>query len=136
MPVAIMECPDISDFQQALKDLRKPDDIIVNTINSVVPTDSFRKDEVTACKGLYDRLEEGYKIRDNLIKNCISVTTEQVKKLKEVKEAGNDDIQLTKHLKQEQTKLRMLRVELSVEELIKERTFKVFNERCRKFLKL
>lgn len=29
----------------------------------------------------------------------------------------------------------MLKVELSVEDLIKERTFKVFNERCRRFFK-
>ncbi|XP_019874035.2 protein MIX23 [Aethina tumida] len=136
MPGAIMECPDISDFQDALKNLRKPEDIIVSTINDVIPTNSFHKDEENACKDLHAQLKEGHEKRDNLIKNCILVTTDRVKKLKEERELKTDDIQVNKLLKQEQTKLRMLQVELTVEELIRQRTLKVFNERCRKFLKL
>ncbi|XP_023017423.1 coiled-coil domain-containing 58 [Leptinotarsa decemlineata] len=135
MPAAIMECSDFSEFQEALKAMRKPHDVIVSTINTVVPTDSFHADEVAACKSLYENLEEGNIKREKFIKNCISLTTTKVKNLKDQREGNSDDIQLSKVLRAEQTKLRMLQVELSVEDLIKQRTAKVFNERCRRFYK-
>ncbi|KAF7271530.1 coiled-coil domain-containing 58 [Rhynchophorus ferrugineus] len=130
-----MECADFSEFQDALKAMRKSDDIIVNTINSVVPTGSFRADESAACKAIYEQIQDGHLKRENLIKNCITFTTNNVKRLKNEREAKADDIQLSKILRAEQTKLRMLQVELSVEDLIKERSLKVFNEKCRKYFK-
>ncbi|XP_018574883.1 coiled-coil domain-containing protein 58 [Anoplophora glabripennis] len=135
MPSAIMECTDFSEFQEALKNLRKTDDIIINTINTVVPTDSFHADAATACKNLHESLEEGNIKREKYIKNCISVAADRVKRLREEREANAEDIQLRKELRDEQTKLRMLQVELSVEDLIKQRTAKVFNEKCRKYYK-
>ncbi|KAJ8937375.1 hypothetical protein NQ314_011923 [Rhamnusium bicolor] len=106
MPAALMECADFSEFQEALKKLRKTDDIIINTINAAVPTDSFHTDVVAA-----------------------------LKRLKEQREANLDDIQLKKQLRAEQTKLRMLQVELSVEDIDRQRTAKVFSEKCRQFFK-
>ncbi|KAG5881438.1 hypothetical protein JTB14_030560 [Gonioctena quinquepunctata] len=135
MPTAVMECTDFSEFQEALKVMRKPHDIIVSTINAVVPTDSFHADEVEACKNLYENIEQGNVKREKYIRNCISVTTDMVKNLKEQRESNLDNIQLSKELRAEQTKLRMLQVELTVEDLIQQRTAKVFNERCRKFYK-
>ncbi|KAJ8917124.1 hypothetical protein NQ315_012614 [Exocentrus adspersus] len=135
MPAAIMECADFSEFQETLKNMRKTDDIIVNTINSVIPTDSFHPDSLAACKNLHEQLDEGNIKREKHIKNCISFTADKVKRLREQREANADDFLLKKELRAEQTKLRMLQVELTVEDLIKQRTAKVFNERCRKFYK-
>lgn len=85
--------------------MRKTDDLIVNTINSVVPTDSFHPDAFTACKNLHETLGEGNLKRQKLIKNCISITTDHVKRLKEQREANLDDIKISKNLRAEQTKV-------------------------------
>ncbi|XP_028128586.1 protein MIX23 [Diabrotica virgifera virgifera] len=135
MPSAIMECPDIGEFEDALKAMRKPHDLIINTINTVVPTDSFHVDPVESCKKLYESLETGNKQREDFIKNCITVTSERVRKMKEQRDSNANDIQLSKQLRTEQTTLRVLQVELTVEDLIRQRTAKVFNEKCRKYYK-
>lgn len=130
-----MECIDFSEFQEALKAMRKPNDLIINTINSTVPTDSSHTDPVEACKNLHESLEKGNTQRENYIKKCIAITTERVKRLREQRDQNSDDIQISKQLRADQTTLRVLQVELTVEDLIRQRTAKVFNERCRKFYK-
>lgn len=133
--------------------MRKTDDLIISTINTVVPTDSFHPDAVTSCKNLRESLEVGNLKRHKLIKTCISITADQVKNLKDQREVNLDDITISKNLRAEQTKvisnkesqavvkfyyffqLRMLQVELSVENLIQQRTAKVFNEKCKKYYK-
>jgi len=131
---AIVECGDYSEFQDALKVMRKTDDLIISTLNTTIPTDSFHPDGSKACKDLQNQLDEVKEKRENIIKKCITITADRVKKLKEQKASDLNDIQLTKNLRAEQTKLRMLQVELSVEELVRARTSKVFLERCRKYL--
>ncbi|KAK9879315.1 hypothetical protein WA026_004168 [Henosepilachna vigintioctopunctata] len=135
MPEAVMECGDFSEFQDALKNMRKNDDIIVNTLNAVIPTDSFHPDGTKACKELYEQLQVGNSKREETIKKCITTTAERIKKLKENREERTEDVKLSKVLRSEQTKLRMLQVELTVEDLIKQRTSKVFIEKCRKYFK-
>ena len=135
MPAALMEYADFSEFQEALKNLRKTDDIIINTINAAVPTDSFHADPVAACKDLHENLEQGNLKREKLIKNCIIVTADRAKKFEKQREANLDDIQLKKQLRANQTKLKMLQVELSIEDIDRQRTAKVFSEKCRKFFK-
>lgn len=133
--------------------MRKVDDLIVSTINTVIPTDSFHPNGEKACKELHEQLEDGNVKRESTIKKCIAVTTERVKQLKEQRETDNANPQISKSLRSEQTKvrfvflnvsfvlpvvcfqLRMLQVELSVEELIRQRTSKVFMEKCRRYFK-
>lgn len=90
--------------------MRKTDDIIVSTINTAVPTDSFHPDAVAACKNLYENLEDGNIKRRNLIRNCISITTDHVKRLKEQRETNLDDIKISKNLRAEQTKVLRLKL--------------------------
>lgn len=130
-----MECGDFSEFQETLKNMRKVDDIIVNTINTVIPTDSFHQDSTHACKDLHAQIADGNNKREKVIKSCITLTAERVRKLREKRESEANDVSLAKNLRDEQTKLRMLQVELSVEELVKQRTAKVFSERCRQYFK-
>ncbi|XP_022909527.1 protein MIX23 [Onthophagus taurus] len=134
MPESIMECGDFSDFQDALKSMRRTDDLIINTLNAVIPTDSFHPDAKHACTELKGKIQEGNIKRESAIKNCINIAADRVKRLKEEREKNLGDIQLSKELRAEQTKLRMLQVELSVEELVKQRSMQVFNERCRKYM--
>lgn len=93
--------------------MRKTDDLIVNTINSVVPTDSFHPDAVAACKSLHGDLEDGNIKRQKLIKNCITITTDSVKNLKEQRKANIDDIQISKILRAEQTKVKIFNFVIS-----------------------
>lgn len=86
--------------------MRKTDDLIVNTINTVVLTDSFHPDAAAACKNLHENLEDGNFKRQKLIKNCITITTDNVKKLKEQREVSMDNIKISKNLRAEQTKVR------------------------------
>lgn len=85
--------------------MRRSDDLIVSTINTVVPTDSFHTDEAAACKNLHESLKDGNIKREKFIKNCISITADKVKRLKEKREANAEDIQLTKELRAEKTKV-------------------------------
>ncbi|EEZ98190.1 protein MIX23 [Tribolium castaneum] len=135
MSLAITECGDFSAFQEAVKNMRKIDDLIISTLNTAIPTDSFHPDGESACKDLHKKLEEGNSQRTNVIKNCITVTANRVKELREKRDTNAEDISLSKALRSEQTKLRMLQVELTVEDLVQQRTAKVFHEKCRKYYK-
>jgi hypothetical protein len=81
------------------------------------------------------QLQNNYSDRERSIKRCIDILAGDVLRLKEEKAAQPDDLNLHKRLRQEQMSLRVLRTELCVEEVVKERTMKVFHERCRDFYK-
>jgi len=56
--------------------------------------------------------------------------------LKDLREKnGDENPTLIKKLRNEQTKLRLLRSELNIEEVVKKRTIQVYYERCRGFYK-
>ncbi|KAK5649829.1 hypothetical protein RI129_000858 [Pyrocoelia pectoralis] len=129
-----MECTDFSEFQETLKNMRRVDDIIINTLNSVIPTDSFNPDAAKACKDLHNQLVEGNRNRKNAITKCINVSAERLKQLREQRDT-DQSLKPKNLLRAEQTKLRMLQVELSVEDLVEERSSKVFQERCRRYYK-
>lgn len=85
--------------------MRKLDDIIVSTINTVIPTDSFHPDGKKACEDLYNQLQDGNQKREKSIKDCISTTANKVKKLKEQRESDTNNTQISKSLRFEQTKV-------------------------------
>ncbi|XP_045494271.1 protein MIX23 [Colias croceus] len=132
-----MICPDFLEFQDILKKMRVLDDKIVYSLNTSIPTESFKNkvDASSACQDLYEQIQKGHGERESVIKNCIVVTADTVKNLKAAKEQAPDDIDLLKNLKSEQRKLRLLQTELSVEEVIKEKTSKLFTEKCRTYYK-
>lgn len=83
--------------------MRKIDDIIINTLNAAIPTDSFHPDGDSACRDLYNKLGKGNFERSNAIKNCITVAANRVKNLKEQRKSSSEDINLSKVLRSEQT---------------------------------
>ncbi|XP_047001299.1 protein MIX23 isoform X3 [Schistocerca americana] len=117
--------------------MRTVDDKIVYMLNTSIPTESFKGqvDPTATCKQLYEELKSSYDTREAAIKKCITLTAERVKELKVQRESRVDDISLLKNLRKEQTKLRLLQSELNVEEVVKERSTKVYYERCRPFFK-
>uniref|UniRef100_A0A069DP71 Protein MIX23 n=1 Tax=Panstrongylus megistus TaxID=65343 RepID=A0A069DP71_9HEMI len=131
-----MECGDFLEFQDILKKMRDVDDKIVYALNASVPSPSFRSqiNPTQTCEELYNKLQENHDKREKSIRNCIITTAEKIRVLKE-KKASGDDLSVVKLLNQEQTKLRLLKSELNVEEVVRDRSLKIYYERCRGFYK-
>lgn len=139
--------------------MRSLDDKIIYALNTAVPTDSFRAqtDATVKCQDLFSQIQSGHSRREVAIKKCILASAEKVKQLKDARDSDRDNVQNIKNLKSEQTRvsrsfrtlvfdlsmyctvivfqLRLLQSELSVEEVIKDRTQKLFNEKCRNYYK-
>ncbi|XP_061160781.1 protein MIX23-like isoform X3 [Syngnathus typhle] len=132
-PGGTLNCEDFSMFQEVLRLMRNIDDRIVHALNTTVPTVSFsaKIDATQTCKELYDSMIEAHLSRDKAIKACITHTSEVVGQLREARLKNNADIALIKQLRKEQTKLKLMQSEMNVEEVVKDRSLKVFNERCR-----
>merc|ERR1711928_229796 len=130
-------CHDFFLFQDSLKKLRVLDDKIIYTLNSSLPTDSFKTafDGEQSCKQLHNQLMNNYSAREGSISRCIDEAATKVQALRKEKLERPNEISVLQNLRREQSSLRQLQTELSVEEIIKERTLKVFNERCRNFYK-
>ncbi|XP_064412792.1 protein MIX23 isoform X2 [Latimeria chalumnae] len=113
--------------------MRQIDDRIVHELNTTVPTASFagKVDATQTCKQLYESLLEAHSSREKAIKGCIAQTSTAVSKLRAEREKDSDSLVLLKQLRKEQTKLKLMQSELNVEEVVNDRSWKVFNERCR-----
>ncbi|XP_048195883.1 protein MIX23-like [Perognathus longimembris pacificus] len=131
-PSGCVNCEEFAKFQELLKVMRTIDDRIVHELNTTVQTASFaRKIEASqTCKQLYESLMSAHASRDRVIKNCIAQTSAVVKHLREEREKNLDDLALLKQLRKEQTKLKWMQSELNVEEVVNDRSWKVFNECC------
>ncbi|XP_045077373.1 protein MIX23-like isoform X2 [Coregonus clupeaformis] len=119
--------------EEVLKVMRNIDDRIVHSLNTTVPTVSFsgRVDASQTCRQLYESLMEAHLSRDRAIKTCIGQTSEVVDQLREQRAKDGDNMTTIKLLRKEQTKLKLMRSELNVEEVVNDRSLKVFSERCR-----
>uniref|UniRef100_A0A8C3JJJ7 Protein MIX23 n=3 Tax=Charadriiformes TaxID=8906 RepID=A0A8C3JJJ7_9CHAR len=132
-PSGAASCEDFAEFQELLRVMRTIDDRIVHELNTTIPTASFvgKIDAGQTCKELYQSLMDAHTSRERIIKNCIAQTSSVVKTLREEREKAQDDLALLKQLRKEQTKLKLMQSELNVEEVVNDRSWKVFNERCR-----
>ncbi|XP_029002840.1 protein MIX23 isoform X4 [Betta splendens] len=113
--------------------MRTIDDRIVHSLNTTVPTVSFsgKVDATQTCKQLYESMLEAHLSRDKAIKSCIAQTSEVVGQLREQRAKDSENMAVIKQLRKEQTKLKLMQSELNVEEVVNDRSLKVFNERCR-----
>ncbi|XP_049421876.1 protein MIX23 isoform X2 [Epinephelus fuscoguttatus] len=113
--------------------MRTIDDRIVHALNTTVPTVSFsgKVDATQTCKQLYESMMEAHLTRDKAIKSCIAQTSEVVGQLREERAKDSENLELIKQLRKEQTKLKLMQSELNVEEVVNDRSLKVFKERCR-----
>uniref|UniRef100_A0A803K7E1 Protein MIX23 n=2 Tax=Xenopus tropicalis TaxID=8364 RepID=A0A803K7E1_XENTR len=118
---------------EILRVMRTIDDRIVHELNTTVPTVSFagKIDAGQTCKQLYQSLQDAHSSRDKAIKRCIAQTSTAVNNLQAERLKDSDNLALIKLLRKEQSKLKFLKSELNVEEVVNDRSLKVFNERCR-----
>ncbi|XP_059183017.1 protein MIX23 isoform X1 [Centropristis striata] len=132
-PGGTLNCEDFSMFQEVLKVMRTIDDRIVHSLNTTVPTVSFsgKVDATQTCKQLYESMMEAHLTRDKAIKSCIAQTSVVVGQLREERAKDSENLALIKQLRKEQTKLKLMQSELNVEEVVNDRSLKVFRERCR-----
>ncbi|XP_032753358.1 coiled-coil domain-containing protein 58-like [Rattus rattus] len=126
-----VNCEEFAEFQELLKVMRTIDDRIVHELNTTFPTSFAGKiDASQTCKKLYESLMAAHVSRDRVRKNCIAQTSAVVKCLREEREKDLDDLTLLKQLRKEKIKLKWMQSELNVEEVVNDRSWKVFNERC------
>lgn len=128
-----LQCHDFSLFQEVLKGMRVKDDRITHALNTAIPTQSFAG-EINAtekCKSLYQELVASNGRRVSMIKKCINEVSEKVEAHRKLRQADMDDVDTLKALRKQQTRLRQMQAELSVEEIVMDQSLKVFYERCR-----
>ncbi|NP_001085614.1 protein MIX23 [Xenopus laevis] len=132
-PSEDVSCEDFTEFQEILRVMRTIDDRIVHELNTTLPTVSFagKIDAGQTCKQLYESLQTAHTSRDKAIKRCIAQTSTAVNILQGERLKDSDNLTLIKLLRKEQSKLKFLKSELNVEEVVNDRSRKVFNERCR-----
>jgi len=130
-------CEDLSEFLDLLKKMRFADDKIVYSLNTSIPTESFatKVDATAKCKDLFTQLVQNHTARESTLEQCLNATVRKVQILRKERDANPDDSQSLKKLRQEQYKLRELQTQINVEEVIRGRTLKLYNERCRGFYK-
>uniref|UniRef100_UPI00358E422B protein MIX23 isoform X2 n=1 Tax=Myxine glutinosa TaxID=7769 RepID=UPI00358E422B len=123
--------------KEMLNRLRTTDDRIVHELNVSVPTASISAlvDPTTTCKQLYMKLQEAHQTRAAAIRACVTLSSKHINELNDQRVGDYDDLTLRKELRNEQLKLKMFQSELNVEEVVNDRTWKVFNERCRLYFK-
>ncbi|XP_037082973.1 coiled-coil domain-containing protein 58-like [Pollicipes pollicipes] len=131
-------CADFLAFQEVLKKSRTIDDKIIYALNKSLPTQSFegQVDASKTCKDLYSKLRESYRARGAAIRRCVEETAGHVEALRqrrEVDQDSQDNYDLLRELRREQSKLRLYRSELSVEEVVRDRSRAIVSERCRLF---
>lgn len=129
-------CQDIIGFQDYLRRLRTVDDTIILNLNTTVVTSLPDKDEqnTKSCNSLHDQLKKAYESRDKVIHVCLSEASAKVSQLKEAKQQNESDMNVQKEFKRHQTRLRMIEKELTVEQIIQDRSLKALQERCRRFV--
>lgn len=125
--------------------MRKLDDNIVHSLNTTIPTASFAvkgTDPTAQCQDLYKQvgaytfkadtpdycsfqLTTAHQNREKAIKKCIIQVSEQVHKLRTIRDESESNLRVTKDLRKEQNKLRMMQNELHIEEVVRDRSSKV-----------
>lgn len=137
MAATSVECGDFLQFQDTLQKMRHLDDKIIYMLNTTLPTESFKGqvNPTSRCEELYEEIRNGHIEREKAINKCLIAAKEKVKNLKHQRESQRDDITLLKHLRKEQTTLRLLESELGVEEVVRHRTMQAFYEKCRGYYK-
>ncbi|KAJ3336014.1 hypothetical protein HDU93_003867, partial [Gonapodya sp. JEL0774] len=118
---------DISAFKLFLRDARTIDDRIVTSINALrdrtsasshaASTDTF----LSRCAALRLHTQQSQASRDAFVRTCVGVVEAEVAKRKDQGES----------VVVAETELRMMRAELEVESILKERAARTFKERCR-----
>lgn len=126
-------CLDILGFQDYLKSLRTVDDSIIFNLNTTVTSsEKDAQQNTTNCNRFHEQLKEAYESRNKVINICLGQAEAKVADLK-AKQSDSDYANL-RDLKRHQNSYRCLQKELTIEQIIQDRSLKALHERCRRYV--
>jgi len=123
----LSQCEDILLFQRTLKKLRDIDDKIIYALNLSTPTKSFQArgaDTQSGCVELQSDLARSHQERGALIQKCVLLHRQSIE------DAAGDKGKV----RTSRNMLRLFESEVAIEDIIRERTNKVFRDKCSEHL--
>ncbi|KAJ1972227.1 hypothetical protein H4R35_004794 [Dimargaris xerosporica] len=120
-------CRNLSHFKEYMKELRRLDDNIMIRLNST------NTHSAAACAELFERLSQAYIRREKAINYCLEVLDGQLTAKQQALDHGMGNASARSALYADDTKRRMIANEFTVEDIVRERSLRVFRDRCRLF---
>ncbi|KAI9000299.1 caffeine-induced death protein 2-domain-containing protein [Gaertneriomyces semiglobifer] len=118
-------CENMSVFKDVLKRLRAFDDNVIPRLNALTTrTENSSK----SCQAFYEELQTAYRTRETLISHCVRHNSEKLAMRRS--HARQDDSTSSMDIATDEARLRAIKVEMTVEAIIRERTAEVFKARC------
>eukprot|EP00127_Corallochytrium_limacisporum_P000709 Clim_evm5s24 gene=Clim_evmTU5s24 len=131
-----LSADDLFEFKATLKDLRKFDDRIQYKLNAAIPTHSPTSEERAKaeanCKHIYDLLNTAHQGRMRAIDDCLLKVRAHIDQLEA---SAASDANLQSSLRDEQYAYSTMEAEKNIDQVVQQRSRKLFNERCRPFFK-
>ncbi|KAI3648787.1 hypothetical protein MP228_006641 [Amoeboaphelidium protococcarum] len=138
----IVDCSDYSLVKEILKNSRKIDDNIINILNTTATVDhkDYKYEEINKkCMNLISQLDKVYKQRGEIINGCITFYKKEIQSLNSQLSSASDGddgddaaVERTEQkLLVEEGKLRQLKNEQVVEDILRDKTINEFKKRCR-----
>uniref|UniRef100_A0AAF5D9H7 Protein MIX23 n=2 Tax=Strongyloides stercoralis TaxID=6248 RepID=A0AAF5D9H7_STRER len=130
MPSVPVNCLDFQSFESALEKLRKNDDKVGFRLNCEIPTKSFSSnntDVQSICSQIENEFKKLQEQRYSIIERCLD---ENKALYNDLFNKNTPDYELKTIL----NRIRLIKREKSVEEVIETQTQKMMSERCKKEL--
>ncbi|CAG8603060.1 20418_t:CDS:2 [Cetraspora pellucida] len=116
-------CYNLTYFKDIMKEYRKIDDNIILRMNT---TDTHSEQ---ACAEFFKQLTKAYSKREQIINQCLKELEKKQKAL--IDDPYDND--LKNQMFVEESKRRMIGNEITVEEIVRDRSLTVFKNKCRMF---
>jgi hypothetical protein len=123
----LIPCEDFNFFESRLTALRKADDSIAIELNKI------NVNSQDDCGNIWRKLTAGYELRDRAIHRCLDAAAGSVAALRAEAKANPDDTDVELDLLREQDKLSNIKSELTVEQIVKNRSLMLFKNKCHSF---
>ncbi|KAH8551103.1 caffeine-induced death protein 2 [Umbelopsis sp. PMI_123] len=120
-------CYNLSFFKEMMKEYRKVDDNIMLRMNT---TDTHSE---AGCAEFFKQLADAYQKREDTVNYCLKVMDEELERKNKKLEEDPYDNNLKDALYTEESKRRMVSNELTVEDIVRQRSLQVFRSKCRIF---
>ncbi|RUP48644.1 caffeine-induced death protein 2-domain-containing protein [Jimgerdemannia flammicorona] len=120
-------CYNLSFFKELMKEYRRVDDNIMLRMNT---TDTHSE---SACAAIFTELANAYHKREDAVNYCLKVIDQELDRKNKKLEEDPEDHNLKSNIYTEESKRRMISNELTVEDIVRERSLQVFRNKCRVF---
>ncbi|KAI8912008.1 caffeine-induced death protein 2 [Powellomyces hirtus] len=120
-------CEDFSLFKRTLQESRALDDNVIPKLNALTTRSA---DVKQSCRFFEQSLNVAYRERERLISRCLRIRGDKLAEKRAHLEARPDDADLRNSLLLEESQRSAVQREFTVEEILRERTHSVFQQRC------